>query len=96
MEKEQKNLLKFNKLFIGASAGTSKKGNEYCMVQFLEINRFNKGEVLTLSCLDDKLPEGIENLKCGDMVDILVEIESMAKPPILVKIIQKTADSVLI
>lgn len=93
---KNRNLLKFERLFLGASAGTSKKGNEYCMVQFLEINRFKKGEILTLSTADNTLPAICDSLVCGDKVELVVEVVSMAQPPILVEITKKVADSVLI
>ena len=74
---KQDELVKFNKYFLGASEGTSQKGNNYCFVQFLEINRFKKGEVLTISLLDGKLPEFVSELVAGDYVEIFVKFVSL-------------------
>ncbi len=87
------NFAKFKKLYIGSASGVSKKGNEYCIVRFLEINRFGDGDIVTLSCRDNVLPEMCSQLKCGDLVEIIVDIHNMVDSPVLVDIINKLADS---
>ena len=90
------NYAKFVKLFMGSAQGVSKKGNNFCFCEFLEINRFGSGKILTLSCRNDELPSMCDSLKCGDQVEILVDMSSLSDKPILVDILRKTADSKLI
>ncbi len=90
------NQIIFRRYFLGASAGTSKKGNDYCMVNFLEINRFKKGEVISLSTPDNILPPICEDLVAGDFVEIVVEPVSMSSPPILISINRIITPSVLV
>jgi hypothetical protein len=98
-EKETKesmtNLVTFKKLYIGSAEGVSKKGNDYCMVKFLEINRYKNGDIVTLSVKDGKLPDICSKLICGDMVEIVCEVENMLDTPVLVNITKKIADSKL-
>ncbi len=87
------NFAKFKKLYIGSASGISKKGNAYCMVRFLEINRYGNGDIVTLSCRNDVLPEMCQQLKCGDLVEVIVDVQNMVDSPVLVDIINKVADS---
>lgn len=89
------NLVRFNKLYIGSAEGISKKGNDYCMCKFLEINRYKNGDIVTLSVKSGKLPELCGSLICGDMVEIVCEVENMLDNPVLVSITKKIADSKL-
>ena len=90
------NYAKFNKLYIGSASGTSKKGNPYCFCRFLEINRFGNGDIVTLSCRENTLPKLCENLKCGDLVEVLVDVPNMVDGPVLVDITKKLADSKIV
>ena len=78
-EYKKNELHKFNRYFLGASQGKSQKGNDYCFVQFLEINRFKKGEVLTMSLADGKLPDFVNELVPGDYVEIFVDFVSLSE-----------------
>lgn len=90
------NYAKFNKLYIGSASGTSKKGNPYCFCRFLEINRFGNGDIVTLSCREGKLPEMCSTLKCGDLVEVIIDVPNMVDGPILVDITKKLADSKIV
>lgn len=90
------NYAKFNKLYIGSASGTSKKGNPYCFCRFLEINRYGNGDIVTLSCRDGQLPKLCESLKCGDVVEVLVDVPNMVDGPVLVDITKKLADSKIV
>ena len=87
------NFAKFKKLYIGSASGISKKGNAYCMARFLEINKFGNGDIVTLSCRDNILPEMCQQLKCGDLVEVIVDVQNMVDSPVLVDIVRKVADS---
>ena len=92
---EDRNLVKFNKMYIGSAEGVSKKGNNYCMVRFLEINRYGNGDVVTLSVENEKLPEICQNLVCGDLVEVILDIQNMIDTPVLVDITKKISDSMI-
>ncbi len=92
---DNQNLVRFKKMYIGGAEGVSKKGNDYCMVKFLEINKYGNGDVVTLSVQSGHLPEICANLVCGDIVEVLVNVENIVDTPVLVDITKKIADSVI-
>ena len=92
---EERNLIKFNKMFIGSAEGVSKKGNEYCMVKFLDINKYGNGDVITLSVDGGKLPAICEDLVCGDVVEVILDVQNMIDTPVLVDITKKISDSLI-
>lgn len=98
MEKnENRNLIKFNKMYLGSAQGVSKLSNTpYCFVKFLEVNKYGTGDVISLSPESGNLPKICENLVCGDLVEVLLDVENMAGKPVLVDITKKVVDSVIV
>lgn len=79
-------------IFVASKEFRSKTGKDFKVVEILEIDKKTNQGIFT-SFFVETMPSIVSNLKCGDVVEVVLVLNSAGEKPSLKDITKKISDS---